>query len=407
MPGTFAMASFILANYGSLPRRTKRARLGLYLLTVAGVIFRSELAILVAAYAAKLVLSRRVSLARVVTPTGLGAATIGILISVAVDSFFWQRFPLWPEWSGFYFNTLLGKSAQWGTSPFHFYFLNALPRLLLNPVALVCIGLAVVQRPLRDASLDILGPSIAFVGIYSFLPHKEWRFVIYTIPALTAVASAGAAWIWTRRARSQFYRLLSVALVISIPASFALSTGLLYVSSLNYPGAYALKRLHALEHGPKRIMVVHLDDLSCQTGVTRFQEMPSVTSVLDMRVKTIWSYDKTEHPDKLLNPKFWRHFDYVIAESPDRVIGQWGIVEEIYGYAGIGIVRGEPTTVAERTNAQLNVAGHAYIGWKQVEYLLRKYLTGGRWLEVKMEPRLKILKNQMPTWEQRYVESPI
>lgn len=403
--GTFALASFILANYGPVPRRIKRARLGLYLLTIAGVIFRSELAILVAAYATKLVLSRRVSFARVVTPTGLGAATIGILVSVAVDSFFWQRFPLWPEWSGFYFNTLLGRSASWGTSPFHFYFLNALPRLLLNPTTLVCIGFAIAKRPLRDASLDILGPSVAFVGIYSFLPHKEWRFVIYTVPALTAVASAGAAWIWTRRARSHFYRLLSLALIVSIPASFALSTFLLYVSSLNYPGAYALNRLHALEHGSKSIMVVHLDDLSCQTGVTRFQEMPSVTSVLDMRVKTLWSYDKTEEADKLLDPKFWRHFDYVIAESPDRIIGQWSIVKEIYGYAGIGVVKGEPTAFVTRKNAQLNMTGHAYLAWKQVEYLIRKYLTGGRWLEVKLEPRLKILKNQMPTWEQRYAES--
>lgn len=402
-----AIASFILANYGPVPRRTRRARLGLYLLTIAGVIFRSELAILVLAYAAKLVLSRRLSLTRVVTPTGLGAATIGILISVGVDSFFWQRFPLWPEWTGFYFNTILGNSANWGTSPFHFYFLNALPRLMLNPAILFCIVFAVLMRPLREACLDILGPNLVFVAAYSILPHKEWRFIIYIIPALTGVASAGAAWIWNRRTRTIYYRLASLGLVISIPASLAISTGLLYISSLNYPGAVALQRLHDIADGSKGIVLVHLDNLSCQTGVTRFQERPSASSVLDTRVKTIWNYDKTEDPDQLLDPRFWRRFDYVLAEGPERVIGKWTIVEEIEGYAGIKYVRAKPERPAvsrDVTTTKSTFSIRVYHDWKQLEYLLRTYITGGRWIELHMEPKIKILKNAMPTWEQRYAD---
>ena len=37
-----------------------------------------------------------------------------LALTVAVDSFFWQRWPLWPELYGVFFNVVQGKSAEWG-----------------------------------------------------------------------------------------------------------------------------------------------------------------------------------------------------------------------------------------------------------------------------------------------------
>ena len=94
----------------------KNYRLSLYLLTLAGVIFRSELAILVGTVSVYLLLTQKAPLFGVVIPAGIAGAVIGLLATVSLDSFFWQSFPLWPEWIAFYYNTIQGHSADWGGS---------------------------------------------------------------------------------------------------------------------------------------------------------------------------------------------------------------------------------------------------------------------------------------------------
>jgi alpha-1,6-mannosyltransferase len=367
-------------------RSSRRRRLALYLLTLAGIVFRSEIAILLAAEAGYLLLQGHISIAKEAIPAGIAGAAIGLLATVSVDSFFWQQFPLWPEWVGFYYNTILGKSSDWGTSPFYFYFLNALPRLLLNPMTyLTCIPMALKIR----TSQDILLPQLAFIAIYSILPHKEWRFIIYTIPAITAVAAGGASWIWTRRAKTAMYRLLSIGLVISTVASFGISIGLLYISSLNYPGGEALARLH--EVAPKEPVLpirVYLDNLACQTGVSRFQQ-----------IQPLWQYDKTEDEAKLLDPLFWQQFDYVLAESPERVIGNWRSVETINSFAGVSIKPGDKDDILPMP-AVLGRPGRAlHKIYHQIALVIRQKFTKGYWPALRMAPRIHILKREAPPIE--------
>lgn len=233
-------------------------------------------------------------------PAGLGGLLIGLACTIPLDSFFWQSsFPLWPEWTAFRYNTIQGHSADWGVSPWHFYFASALPRLLLNPLTYaLCIPLALLNSATRRPSCTLLAPLLSFVALYSLLPHKEWRFIIYTVPGLTGVAGAGASWIWRRRGKSPLYGLLSLALALSVLASAAASAALLALSTLNYPGGAALGALHAgvspLAH-PQHLRV-HADNLACQTGVTRFLERHSRGSP---QAAVSWSYDKTEDPAQL------------------------------------------------------------------------------------------------------------
>lgn len=339
---------------------------------------------------------------------------IGLLCTVPLDSFFWQSFPLWPEWTAFYYNTIQGHSADWGVSPWHYYFVNALPRLLLNPVTyLLCIPVAVTSVAIRKQSLDLLVPLLAFVGLYSLLPHKEWRFIIYVIPGLTGVAAAGASWIWTRRAKSLVYATLSLILAVSVILSFAASTTILALSSLNYPGGAALDILHhELDHPNKPHLKVHFDNLACQTGVTRFleshhnaQTVLDVLEAQDTLSKRTWSYDKTEDPVAHLDPMFWAKFDYVLAEQPERIIGSWAIAHVVYGFGGVRVLKpgeesGAPVESVYGGTAKAkvsqgwtdNVAG----GWKALEGLLRERVLRGYWVEVRMQPRIRILVNQNP-----------
>ncbi|PIG86465.1 hypothetical protein AARAC_006494, partial [Aspergillus arachidicola] len=175
-----------------------RCRLSLCLLTIAGIIFRSELAIFLATNTIFLFLTGRIGIQREIIPAGLLGLLLGLGSTVLVDSFFWQKYPLWPELEAFIFNVIHGQSSAWGTHPWHFYFTNGIPRLLLNPlVYLVGLPFALFQASTRSAAAYLLIPSLTFIAIYSLQPHKEWRFIVYTIPPLTAASALGASYIWT------------------------------------------------------------------------------------------------------------------------------------------------------------------------------------------------------------------
>lgn len=386
-----ALRALLNAHAVSFSREdvNRRLRLCLYLLTIAGIVFRSELAILVGTITLYLLTTQRISIVKVVIPAGAGGLVIGLLCTVSIDSFFWQSFPLWPEWIAFYYNTIQGHSADWGVSPWHFYFANALPRLLLNPATyLLCIPVAVLNAATRRRSLDLLIPLLSFVALYSFLPHKEWRFIIYILPGLTGVASAGASWIWTRRSKSAIYAFLSLLLATSILLSFTASSALLALSSLNYPGATALHHLHkSVSHPHKPHLDVYFDNLACQTGVTRFLELHSapqtIVDVLEAEnalQRRSWAYDKTEDPVMLRDPLFWAKFDYVLAERPEKVIGSWEVVHVVS---------------AGTDDGREDWTGRVAEAWKALEGVLRQRVLRGYWVEVKMEPRIRIMRNQM------------
>ncbi len=362
--------------------------MSLYLLTLAGVIFRAEIAVLVATQTLFLLITRQASLTETIIPAGATGFIVGLLLSVSIDSFFWQRFPLWPELTGFYYNSILGKSSDWGVSPWHFYFTSSLPRLLLNPLTCGLILVAVSAPATRTRAVAILIPTLSFVALYSLLPHKEWRFIVYVVPPLTAVSSLGASWLWTRRTKNIVYATLSLILLVSVLASLTASSAILAVSSLNYPGGEAVIRLREIAVNDTGTVRVYADNMVCQTGLTRFlearHERVDIGGVLAPR----WIFDKTEDQTTLLEPGFWRQFDYVLAENADRAIGAWEVVGVVEGFAGVRIVGSGD----DENNGNAGIFG-------QIEQIGRKRLTNGWWARVKMEPKVMILKKERPNLE--------
>lgn len=75
------------------------------------------------------------------------------------------------------------------TLPFLWYFYSALPRAMLLP--LFFLPWALYRDYQRAVKLVV--PALGFVCLYSFLPHKELRFIIYVVPLLNMVASLAYA----------------------------------------------------------------------------------------------------------------------------------------------------------------------------------------------------------------------
>ncbi|CAH0767202.1 unnamed protein product [Bemisia tabaci] len=242
----------------------------------AVIIFRFELALFFGFLVLFELFYRRISLLKVLR-IGIPAGIVCLIITVGVDSFMWQR-PLWPEGEVLYFNLILNRSSEWGTSPFLWYFYSAIPRGLAFSLIFAVLGAFFDSRIRR-----LLIPPILFVFAYSFLPHKELRFIIYVFPVFNIAAAVACARLWMLRFKGPFRGFLSLAAASHLIGNVLFTAFLLSISATNYPGGYAISKLHQLE-SPDANVSVHITNLAAQTGVTRFTQCNSN-----------WNYDKREN----------------------------------------------------------------------------------------------------------------
>ncbi|KAI0309435.1 GPI mannosyltransferase, partial [Amylostereum chailletii] len=189
LPNMFALFPVNIATYLLLDREKNALRASrrsvttaLTLLTFTAVVFPSEVALFLAPIALQSLFNRSITFTKLFK-VGLVSGLTSIALTVAVDSYFWARFPLWPELAGVYFNIYQGKSSEWGVSPPHAYFSSHLPKLLLGALPLSVLGFLVDPR-----ARATLFPALVFVGLISALGHKEWRFVVYVVPVFNVAA---------------------------------------------------------------------------------------------------------------------------------------------------------------------------------------------------------------------------
>jgi alpha-1,6-mannosyltransferase len=394
--------SLLLPRTPPVQESLNRIRLAVFLLTFTAVVFRSEVAVLLFCHVVHITMklfARFGHLAHAITllkstiiPAGIFGLFIGLCMTILIDTFFWQSPTyLWPEFSAFLSNIFpsdknLGASA-WGIQPWHWYFTSALPRLLMIPFIYLPLWLiAMSTSATSEPAIDLLIPNLAYIALYSLLPHKETRFIFPVIPPLTLVAALSTSYMWKHRNRAVFYRLLSIIIVLSVLLSALVAhAALLPLSALSYPGAHALSALHDYAsvhslgtsvHDTNNTILVHLDNLSTQTGITRLLQHSPSTKPGDPH----WIYDKTENATDLLNPFWWTQFDYTVMESPQLAIGSWNVVSTIYALGSIRILRPEE----KRDDNYLATAERRVSPWDLglASVAMEMYGPFGRWVIV-------------------------
>ncbi|KAK6894348.1 Dol-P-Man:Man(7)GlcNAc(2)-PP-Dol alpha-1,6-mannosyltransferase [Candida tropicalis] len=290
---------------------------GLTWLAFTGVVFRLEVGVLavIIALVSSIVFGQSnvfVNFVYLTMGTIMGAVASG-----CVDSYFWGRI-LVPEVESFVFNIVNGKSSEWGVEPWGAYFQKYLFQLFRPPVILMLALPGLVGDPADDGtnlgdknvlshparySLHILfTSSILFIAAMSFQPHKEWRFIIYTVPIFTLQAANGVTNIFQKWSLNFANRLLGMIIVATIVVSSILSLQMGYISSFNYPGGDALTftNNYVLEHYKDTPISIHMDVPACMTGVTRFGELTNSSVAI---------YDKTEEGFDINN------YDIVITHN--------------------------------------------------------------------------------------------
>lgn len=352
-------ASRTLPNFFAFPLTTVALALvletsyesGLALLAFTAIVFRAELALLLATLGLTLLFYRRVSVGELVKNVAIGGA-IGAVLSLAVDSYFWQSPLMIPEIKGFLFNVVGGKSSEWGVEPWSAYFLVHLPKLLgsvAQPTGwFVLFGLVPIGF-LKDPTgkwnnVRILGiASLLFVTIYSFQPHKEWRFIVYVVPVFALLAANAVVYVSSLlKKRGEVLKVaFQMAVVTLIAVIGGMSLVKLVASSFNYPGGVALAQFH--NHVPYlpttgEPVVVHLDVPVCMTGASRFGQLYDQKSTTAPWVV----YDKTEDAETL--EEISDSFDYLItALPPSEVDGVyptpenmgWSLLETVQSFERI------------------------------------------------------------------------
>lgn len=276
---TFAL---ILATHAYADWFNDRPHRTAAFLVISTVVFRCDTLLLLFTVGLVILVRRQLTIVEAIR-TGILSGLLGLLLTIPLDSLLWRR-PIWPEFEVLWFNTVDNRSSEWGTMPYHWYLTSALPRGLLLTALLV--PLAFVRAPefiiawarmhfkknktrSREDGLQfstifdlcllpLFAAVVVFLLMYSFLPHKEIRFIFPAILVFNICAAYGMS----RLHRLAFPRFVEekdkipsgnctplvargmyLCGVAAVACTALGSLVFIRLSKENYPGGVALSRL--------------------------------------------------------------------------------------------------------------------------------------------------------------------
>ena len=348
LPNSFALGLVTHSYADWFESKVTRAVVSL---TAAAVVFRCDVIILLATVGITLLLRKEIPFFDAIK---IGVVTViaSLVLTVPIDSLMWQRF-LWPEGEVLLFNTVENRSSEYGTSPWHWYFVQALPKGLLLPLLLIPLSFTRLPQVLcgfRVHFWDLDGlsyfiPVLAFIGLYSILPHKEIRFIFVTFPmfnvfAAKTIASCHKCVQFSRNQKASDERIISKKHSILLASmlylgclaivfiSFLASFAFIQLSKKNYPGGEAIISLKKLLREKKALdkeVNIYIDVASTMTGVSLFGQ----SSIL--RDCPLCKFQKGgyEENNQLMDTSRTT-FDYVLSEHKD--MNAYKVIKTLPGF---------------------------------------------------------------------------
>ncbi|KAL7446452.1 hypothetical protein ACHAXM_010468 [Skeletonema potamos] len=388
LPNTFALLLTTHAYAEWFNGRPERAAIYLVFTTA---IFRCDVLLLLFTVGLTMLIRREL---RIVQALIIGAVTgiIGVLITTPIDSLLWQRM-VWPEFEVWWFNAVDNRSSEWGVMPFHWYMSNALPKGLLLTLFLVPLAFLNLTGwtketlpPKQEANnntghtpavidqtlLPFFAPTLGFVMMYSFLPHKEMRFIFPVLPMFNACAAYGLSKLHSMAVSAGEGRLRFVSKGLYICGLMAVvitmigSLLFLRLSIENYPGGVALEHLKnhfettmeikTQQRAPKwEDVSVHIDVAAAMTGVSLFGQR-SITQNYPIQM----SKSGYEAENNAKDPS--RYYTHLLSEE-----------QPVKGYHIIDTIDGFPSLDIRKRRIVMQPA--IYIlerdGWLPKEYIIR------------------------------------
>ena len=328
LPNVLATIPCLHAQADWIQGRVERSAIGM---TLAIVVFRCDVLLLLAPMGLVWLWQHQITLWRALQ-LGMLTGVLSLCVTVPIDSILWRQGWLWPEAQVFYYNTILGKSSDWGVSAWHWYWTSALPKALLGtllvfPLGIVRLPEILVAWERRDRTvptldttyLPYIGTGLAFVALYSCLGHKEVRFLFPGLPLLNLGAAVGSARILKSargakdKAPSTLGRLMLVGVVGLLLLSLLASLAFGAVSYWNYPGGMALDRLQQRVQTMHLSQVdVHIDVAAAMTGVSLFGQRAASTSSA-----TTWTFSKSGYETENALQDEWSAFTHILSERVD------------------------------------------------------------------------------------------
>eukprot|EP01083_Nonionella_stella_P038472 104689_1 len=132
-------------------------------------------------------------------------ASVSISVLIGIDSLYYGEFTVSP-WQFYWFNNILNGSSLYGTHPFYWYFIIGIPAVIgtMTPSIFYALrfigklwgqyGQSKKNKTNHFALVSKLLPFVCCVWtvcVFSFNPHKEFRFLLPIVPILMVYCGVG------------------------------------------------------------------------------------------------------------------------------------------------------------------------------------------------------------------------
>ena len=287
LANTFALAGSSLAYAEMLRGNISK---GLFIYGLTACVFRCDVVILAVIYSVYNFARGSLSIAHIAN-TAVKSCAVCLLLCVPLDTYLWKTpFPMWAEFYVFLFNTYANQSGLWGVSPWYWYFTSVIPRLMSGAILLLPFSL--FSTPTLRFHIRC---AVAFVFLYSLLPHKELRFMFPVLPMLWSSLSIYLSQAFCSKISGRiFFQAKSLLVLCLFSGSIGANVCAHILSRYNYPGGVAMSQLYdfagtqkasrtqsidtnfdsgVAEESRNSTFYVDIDTLPAMTGCTRFLKM--------------------------------------------------------------------------------------------------------------------------------------